>query len=77
MQFLTSGGGSKAWKNIIRYGMHNESMHFYYDGQGFLSVEITHEKAKLAFYDVFGNPLHRLKLEKGKTKKKKKLCTEG
>lgn len=65
MQFLTSGGGSKAWENIIHYGMHNESMmHFYHDGQGFLSIEIAHDKAKIAFYDVSGRPLHRLKLEK-------------
>lgn len=74
MQFLTSGGGSKAWKNIIHHGMHNESMHFYHDGQGFLSVEIAREKARLAFYDVSGNPLHRLRLEKGR---RKKLLTKG
>lgn len=65
MQFLTSGGGSKAWKNIIYHGMHNESMmHFYHDGQGFLSLEIAYDKAKIAFYDVSGRPLHRLKLLK-------------
>lgn len=65
MQFLTSGGGSKAWKNKIHYELHNDSsMHFYHDGQGFLSVEIAHDKAKLAFYDVSGRPIHRFKLEK-------------
>ncbi|XP_057804810.1 purple acid phosphatase 3-like [Salvia miltiorrhiza] len=69
MQFLTSGGGSKAWKNIIHYGMHNESMHFYHDGQGFLSVEVARDNAKIAFYDVSGRPLHRLKLQKGNKKK--------
>ncbi|KAI3455116.1 hypothetical protein Pfo_011779 [Paulownia fortunei] len=62
MQFLTSGGGSKAWKNEIHYGMHNDSMHFYHDGQGFMSVKLTYEKAKIAFYDVLGEPLYHLKL---------------
>lgn len=66
MQFLTSGGGSKAWKNIIHDGMHNGSTHFYYDGQGFMSVKITYEKAKIAFYDVSGKPLYNLKLEETK-----------
>ncbi|KAG6401839.1 hypothetical protein SASPL_138707 [Salvia splendens] len=65
MQFLTSGGGSKAWKNKIHYGLHNDSsMHFYHDGQGFLSVEIARDKAKLEFYDVSGRTIHRFKLEK-------------
>lgn len=69
MQFLTSGGGSKAWKNIIHTGMHNGSMHFYHDGQGFMSVEVTRDKAKIAFYDVFGRSIHGLKLEKGRKMK--------
>lgn len=66
MQFLTSGGGSKAWKNKFHYG---NTMHFYHDGQGFISVEITRRKAKVAFYDVFGRPVHGVKLEKGKKMK--------
>lgn len=69
MQFLTSGGGSKAWKNIIHYGRHNDSMHFYHDGQGFISVEVTRAKAKIAFYDVFGRSVHGLKLERGRKMK--------
>ncbi|KAL7105908.1 hypothetical protein ACP275_07G076200 [Erythranthe tilingii] len=60
MQFLTSGGGSKAWKNNIHYKNHNDSTHFYYDGQGFMSVEIAYEKAKISFYDVSGKPIYKI-----------------
>ncbi|KAL8042730.1 hypothetical protein ABFS82_09G074000 [Erythranthe guttata] len=60
MQFFTSGGGSKAWKNEIHYKNHNDSTHFYYDGQGFMSVEITYDKAKIAFYDVSGKPIYKI-----------------
>lgn len=63
MQFLTSGGGSKAWKNDIHHGLHNNSMHFYHDGQGFVSVKITYRKAKIEFFDVMGKSLYQLKLE--------------
>lgn len=69
MQFLTSGGGSKAWKNIIHYGVHNHTMHFYHDGQGFLSVEVTRKKAEIAFYNVSGIAVHRQKLEKQRSRK--------
>ncbi|KAL7145304.1 hypothetical protein ABFS83_07G072400 [Erythranthe nasuta] len=54
------GGGSKAWKNNIHYKNHNDSTHFYYDGQGFMYVEITYEKAKIAFYDVSGKPIYKI-----------------
>ena len=36
-----------------------EELKLYYDGQGFLSVQITESKADLVFYDVFGNALHK------------------
>lgn len=62
IQFLTSGGGSKAWKNDIHYKMHNETTHFYHDGQGFMSIEIRHDTAKIAFYDVSGKTLYSVKL---------------
>ncbi|KAG8379508.1 hypothetical protein BUALT_Bualt07G0095700 [Buddleja alternifolia] len=63
MQFFTSGGGSKAWKNEIHYEMHKGSTHFYYDGQGFMSVKLSYEKAKIEFYDVYGKSLYYLKLK--------------
>ncbi|GMJ13353.1 hypothetical protein like AT1G25230 [Hibiscus trionum] len=58
IQFLTSGGGSKAWKNNIKPWNPRE-MKFYYDGQGFMSVEITQTDVGVKFYDVFGNELHK------------------
>ncbi|KAL3818510.1 hypothetical protein ACJIZ3_004415 [Penstemon smallii] len=65
MQFLTSGGGSKAWKNKFHYGVHNNaSKQFYYDGQGFLSVKlISRDKGALVFYDVYGKPLYSIKVK--------------
>ncbi|CAI9277287.1 unnamed protein product [Lactuca saligna] len=58
LQFLTSGGGSKAWRGNTNPWNPNE-MKFYYDGQGFMTGEITYEKIQLAFYDIFGNKLHK------------------
>ncbi|KAK7359513.1 hypothetical protein VNO77_01474 [Canavalia gladiata] len=58
IQFLTSGGGSKAWKGVVNWWK-PEEMKFYYDGQGFMSVQVTETELDIAFYDVFGNVLHR------------------
>ncbi|KAE8705419.1 Purple acid phosphatase 3 [Hibiscus syriacus] len=58
IQFLTSGGGSKAWKGDINPWNPRE-MKFYYDGQGFMSVEVTQMDVGIKFYDVFGNELHK------------------
>ena len=63
LQFFTSGGGSKAWKGDFRYSEGDE-MKFYYDGQGFMSVELTPTDAKIVFHDVFGKVLHSLDLSK-------------
>ncbi|GAY51818.1 hypothetical protein CUMW_137170 [Citrus unshiu] len=54
IQFLTSGGGSKAWKGDIDWWNPKEDK-FYYDGQGFMSVQITPTEVDVAFYDIFGN----------------------
>ncbi|KAK4436796.1 Purple acid phosphatase 3 [Sesamum alatum] len=62
MHFLTSGGGSKAWKNDIHYGKNNDTVHFYYDGQGFMSVSLTHWRANVLFYDVSGKPLYHMRI---------------
>ncbi|KAF8040108.1 hypothetical protein BT93_B2357 [Corymbia citriodora subsp. variegata] len=58
IQFITSGGGSQAWRDKIR-SWEPEEMKFYYDGQGFLSVNMTGDQADLIFYDVFGQVLHK------------------
>lgn len=39
-------------------------MKFYYDGQGFMSMKITQSNADIAFYDIFGNILHKWSISK-------------
>ncbi|KAF3438303.1 hypothetical protein FNV43_RR21065 [Rhamnella rubrinervis] len=63
VQFLTSGAGSKAWRGDIK-GLNKEGLNFFYDGQGFMSVNLTPTDAEIAFYDVFGKVLHRLNKSK-------------
>ncbi|KAK8958343.1 Purple acid phosphatase 17 [Platanthera guangdongensis] len=56
IHFLTSGGGSKAWRGIIMPTA--ENLRFFYDGQGFVSLQLNTTRAKIKFYDVFGDVLH-------------------
>ncbi|KAG6753801.1 hypothetical protein POTOM_041800 [Populus tomentosa] len=58
IQFLTSGAGSKAWRGDIKKRK-TGGLKFFYDGQGFMSVQLTQDAAEIAFYDVSGNVLHR------------------
>lgn len=58
IQFLTSGGGSKAWRGYYNWTT-PEDMKFFYDGQGFMSVKITRTEMGIVFYDVSGNILHK------------------
>lgn len=58
IQFLTSGAGSKAWRGDFKE-LNEGGLNFFYDGQGFMSVQLTKMDAEIAFYDVFGNILHR------------------
>ncbi|XP_020222430.1 purple acid phosphatase 3 isoform X2 [Cajanus cajan] len=58
IEFLTSGGGSRAWRGDEK-GRKGEEMKFYYDGQGFMSVHISQIQLQIAFYDVFGNVMHQ------------------
>ncbi|KAJ7975291.1 Purple acid phosphatase [Quillaja saponaria] len=64
IQFLTSGGGSKSWKGDLDE-LNRKGLKFYYDGQGFMSVELKQSIAKIVFYDIFGKTLHALNLFKG------------
>ncbi|VVA91352.1 unnamed protein product [Arabis nemorensis] len=57
IQFMTSGGGSKAWKGDVNK-LDPEEMRFYYDGQGFMSVHISEAELRVVFYDVYGHVLH-------------------
>ncbi|QHO04002.1 Purple acid phosphatase [Arachis hypogaea] len=58
IQFLTSGGGSKAWRGVMNWWK-PEEMKFYYDRQGFMSLQLIQTQLHIAFYDVFGNVLHK------------------
>ncbi|KAM4119852.1 hypothetical protein ACJW30_03G090900 [Castanea mollissima] len=63
IQFLTSGGGSKAWRGDIRE-WNPEELKLYYDGQGLMSMQITQTHGDIVFYDVFGNVLHKWGISK-------------
>ncbi|GMN38343.1 hypothetical protein TIFTF001_007573 [Ficus carica] len=63
IQFLTSGGGSMAWRGDIKW-WNPEELKLFYDGQGFMSVELTKKAANFSYYDVFGNVLHKWSLSK-------------
>ncbi|CAL0329798.1 unnamed protein product [Lupinus luteus] len=71
IEFITSGGGSKAWKGITRKWDPKE-LKLFNDGQGFMSVSINNAKGcitgcfsqlkpklDIAFYDVDGKVLHK------------------
>ncbi|KAG6402656.1 hypothetical protein SASPL_134858 [Salvia splendens] len=58
LQFLTSGGGSKAWRGVYNWTNLNE-MKFFYDGQGFMTLHITPHQIDVKFYDISGNILHK------------------
>ncbi|XP_058079308.1 purple acid phosphatase 17-like [Magnolia sinica] len=59
---LTSGAGSKSWRGDT--DMNHDGLRFFYDGQGFMSVQLTPADARIIFYDVAGNVLHRLNMSK-------------
>uniref|UniRef100_I1K599 Calcineurin-like phosphoesterase domain-containing protein n=1 Tax=Glycine max TaxID=3847 RepID=I1K599_SOYBN len=64
IQFLTSGGGSKAWKGDMDKDK-KDGIKFYYDGQGFMSVELEETNAKVVYFDIYGKVLHVVNLPKG------------
>ncbi|XP_039041042.1 purple acid phosphatase 8-like [Hibiscus syriacus] len=59
IQFMTSGGGSKAWRGDVATWKNPQEMEFYHDGQGFMSVEMRGTDVVVKFYDVYGNVLHK------------------
>ncbi|PON84080.1 Acid phosphatase, type [Trema orientale] len=66
IQFLTSGAGSKAWRGDVKEntGNNGATMKFFYDGQGFMSLQLNRADAEFVFYDVFGQVLHTWKVSK-------------
>ncbi|KAE8682999.1 Purple acid phosphatase 3 [Hibiscus syriacus] len=59
IQFMTSGGGSRAWRGDDGTWNNPQEMKLYHDGQGFMSVEMTQTELHIKFYDVFGDVLHK------------------
>ncbi|MBA0621994.1 hypothetical protein Godav_007569 [Gossypium davidsonii] len=57
MEFLTSGAGSKAWRGDMKK-QRREGLRFFYDGQGFMSLQLSQFDAHIAFYDTYGTVLH-------------------
>lgn len=41
-----------SWMNL-------DETKFYYDGQGFMSMQITENEVQVIFYDVSGSALHK------------------
>ncbi|TKY59774.1 Purple acid phosphatase 3 [Spatholobus suberectus] len=58
IQFLTSGGGSKAWRGDMKWKK-REEMKFYYDGQGFMSVHISQIQLQIGFQQCYARMEHR------------------
>ncbi|KAH1050386.1 hypothetical protein AAZX31_08G091200 [Glycine max] len=63
IHFITSGGGSKAWSGDVK-PWKLEELKLYYDGQGFMSMQITKSTAYIIFYDAFGKVLHTWSISK-------------
>ncbi|KAJ8646826.1 hypothetical protein MRB53_008574 [Persea americana] len=61
LQFVTSGAGSKAWRGDVK---NHKDLKFFYDGQGFVSMQLTQTDAEIVFYDVFGQVLYKLNKSK-------------
>ncbi|CAL4913479.1 unnamed protein product [Urochloa decumbens] len=57
IQYFTSGGGSKAWRGVFQ--PNEDNLEFFYDGQGFMSLQLDHNQAEFTFYDVNGNVLYQ------------------
>nr|TKV97203.1 hypothetical protein SEVIR_9G478800v2 [Setaria viridis] len=57
IQYFTSGGGSKAWRGVFQ--PNEDNLEFFYDGQGFMSLQLDQNQAEFTFYDVDGNELYQ------------------
>ncbi|XP_010936863.1 purple acid phosphatase 3 [Elaeis guineensis] len=62
LQYLTSGGGSKAWRGV--FTPNADKLQFFYDGQGFMSLQVTKTNVDVVFYDVFGRVLYKWSMDK-------------
>ncbi|KAK1288442.1 Purple acid phosphatase 17 [Acorus calamus] len=62
IQFLTSGGGSKAWRGV--FNSNRDGLQFFYDGQGFMSLQLTQSSVEVVFYNTNGDALHKWSMSK-------------
>lgn len=64
LQFLTSGGGSKAWRGSYTNWPNPKEMKFYYDGQGFMTMHFTRTEVDITFHDIMGRVMHKWSVSK-------------
>lgn len=63
IHFVTSGGGSKAWKGDVPPSNIADSK-LYYDGQGFISLSVSPTVLQVNYYDIVGTIIHQVELKK-------------
>jgi len=64
-QFNTSPvEAGKAWRGVFR--PNDDKLEFFYDGQGFMSLEVDGDLARAVFYDIDGQALHSWSLSKSR-----------
>ncbi|EFJ25933.1 hypothetical protein SELMODRAFT_228150 [Selaginella moellendorffii] len=63
IHFITSGGGSKAWKGISP-PQNSNGLQFYYDGQGFVSFSVAESWLQIVYYNIYGEAVHKVRLTK-------------
>jgi tartrate-resistant acid phosphatase type 5 len=66
VHFLTSGGGSKAWRGTKPHINAKEdfSLGFYYDGQGFAAVTMLPTEVYIDLYNISGQVMYSMNLQK-------------
>jgi tartrate-resistant acid phosphatase type 5 len=62
IHFVTSGGGSKAWKG--EFDAFRPDAQLFYDGQGFTSISVTPTALLVNYYDITGTIIHQIELKK-------------
>ncbi|KAJ7567149.1 hypothetical protein O6H91_02G133600 [Diphasiastrum complanatum] len=63
INFITSGGGSKAWKGM-KPTPNKNGVKLYYDGQGFTTFTVTSTHLHISYFDVYGSVIHEVDLYK-------------
>ncbi|CAK9212366.1 unnamed protein product [Sphagnum jensenii] len=66
VHFLTSGGGSKAWRGTkpLINAEEDFGLRFYYDGQGFAAVTMLPTEVHIDLYNISGQVMYSMNLQK-------------